>query len=442
MSLPHVAVVGGGLAGISAALACADAGARVSLFEARPRLGGATFSTELGGLEVDNGQHVFLRCCDAYRALLVRLGVADRVFLQPRLDVPVLAPGGPMARLRRHPLPRPAHLAPSLLGFRHLGLGERLRVARTARRLGAVDRDDPRSDAVSFGEWLSAQGESPRAIERFWGMYIRATLNLGCHEASLSLAAMVVQTGLLSEPSAADIGWARVPLSRLHGEPASRALAGAGVRVALRAAPAAIEADLSLRLDGERIAADAVVLAVPHDVTAGLAPEAAGVDRAGLRALGASPIVNLHVVFDRPVLPVAFAAGVGTPLEWLFDRSEGVGLPPGSYVAVSLSAADRWVGRSRAELRETFVPALEALLPAARGAHVESFFSTCERAATFAARPGTAKLRPGPRTALPGLFLAGAWTDTGWPATMEGAVRSGQAAARAALCACDFAKAA
>jgi squalene-associated FAD-dependent desaturase len=431
-----VAVVGGGLAGLSAALECADAGARVTLFEARARLGGATWSTRLEGLEVDNGQHVFLRCCDAYLAFLRRLGVEDRVVLQRRLDVPVLAPGGRLARLRRHPLPRPAHLLPSLLRFAHLPLADRLRIARTARRLGALDLADPKLDGQSLGAWLAAQGESPAAVDRFWDLLVRPTLNLPARDASLLLSAVVFQTGLLSDPAAADVGWSRVPLSRLHAEPAEAALRRAGARVALRSRIEALElggARPALLVAGERVSADAVILAAPHEDAARLLPDAAGVDRDGLRQLARSPIVNLHVVFDRNVMPLEFAAGVGTPLQWIFDRTASSGLARGQYLAVSLSAAGEWQGRSRAELRREFLPAFHALFPAAREAVVETFFATCEPAATFLQRPGTARWRPGARTAVPGLFLAGAHTATGWPATMEGAVRSGVSAARLAL---------
>jgi uncharacterized protein with NAD-binding domain and iron-sulfur cluster len=184
---------------------------------------------------------------------------------------------------------------------------------------------------------------------------------------------------------------------------------------------------------GQRLEAEAVILATPHREAARLLPAAAGIDCDGLRRLGRSPIVNLHVVFDRPVMDLPFVASIDTPLQWIFDRSAAAGLERGQYLTVSLSAADAYLGLSRAELRGIFLPALEGLLPDARRARVEHFFATCEREATFLQRPGTQRLRPGPRTASPGLFLAGAWTDTGWPATMEGAVRSGLAAARGAL---------
>jgi squalene-associated FAD-dependent desaturase len=441
----RVIVVGGGLAGLSAAVACVDAGACVTLLEARARLGGATWSTRRFGLEIDNGQHVFLRCFAAYRGFLRRLGVEDCVMLQPRLAVPVAAPGRPCAWIRRHRLPSPAHLAPSLLRFRHLAPGARLHAARSARRLAALDLADPRLDARRFGDWLAQQGESPAAIERFWDLLIRPTLNLPAADASLALAGMVYQTGLLGDPAAGDIGWARLPLSRVHAEPAQALLRAAGARIHLRspvdrlecpgggqvaAAPAPRPA---VWVRGQRLEADALILATPHRAAARLLPPAAGVDGEDLRRLGSSPILNLHVVFDRPVMDLPFVAGVDTPLQWIFDRSDAAGLARGQYLVVSLSAAQAYLGLSRAKLRGIFLPALEALFPETRRARVECFFATCEREATFLQRPGTQRLRPGPRTASPGLFLAGAWTDTGWPATMEGAVRSGLAAARGAL---------
>lgn len=437
MSAPHVAVVGGGLAGLSAAIACADAGARVSLFEARVRLGGATWSALHQGLEVDNGQHVFLRCCHAYRGFLRRLGVEGRTVLQDRLAIPVATPGGRISWIRRARLPSPAHLAPSLLRFAPLPLAARLRAARTAQRLARLDLGDPALDARRFGDWLAEQGEGDAAIDGFWDLLVRPTVNLPARDASLALATKVFQTGLFTAPDASDLGYATVPLQALHAEPAAAALATAGASVHLRSRATRIAAvhggRPALWVGGERVGADAVVLAAPPDAAADLLPPEAGVDTSALLRLGASPIVNLHVVFDRRVLSLPFLAGIGTPLQWIFDRTRAAGLERGQYLAVSLSAADEWVGRSTRELREVFLPAFEALLPGARGARVVRFFATCERAATFRQAPGTAALRPRAETAHPGLLLAGAWTDTGWPATMEGAVRSGLAAARAAL---------
>jgi squalene-associated FAD-dependent desaturase len=442
----HVVVVGGGLAGLTAALDCADAGARVTLLEARPRLGGATWSARRGELEVDNGQHVFLRCCTAYRALLARFGVEHLVTLQPRLAVPVAAPGRRTAWIRRAPLPSPAHLAPSLLRFHHLPFAERLHAARTARRIAALDLADPTLDRVRFGDWLRSAGESQAAVDGFWDLLVRPTLNLPARDASLALATKVFQTGFLERADAADVGWALAPLRAVHGDPALRALHAAGANVLLRAPVAALEAGPGRRpcvvSRGASLEADAVVLAVPHEEAAALLPAGARADRAGWRALGRAPIVNLHVVFDRPVLREPLLAAIDSPLQWIFDRTASSGLARGQYLAVSLSAADAYLGLPQAALRARFLPAFEALLPAARGARVERFFVTAERAATFRQAPGTRAARPGPDVGLPRVFLAGAWTDTGWPATMEGAVRSGHAAARSALAALGAAPAA
>jgi squalene-associated FAD-dependent desaturase len=437
MSRPHVIVIGGGLAGLSAAIRCVDGGARVTLLEARPRLGGATWSVRRDGLWIDNGQHVFLRCCSAYRGFLRRLDVEDKVQLQRRLELPVAAPGGETAWLRRQALPAPLHLASSLLRFSHLPPLERLRAARTVRRLGRLDRTDPRIDRRSFGAWLLEQGESPGAVERFWDLLIRPTVNVSARDASLALAAKVFQTGLLEGSGNADIGWSRVPLQELHADAAARLLERSGASIRLRARVREIESDARaaprVHVDGAWRVASAVVLATPHEEAAQLVPPCAGLDPADLRKLGRSPIVNLHVVYDRRVTRHELLAGLDTPLEWIFDRSEAAGLDAGQYLAVSLSAADAYVGASIESLRSRFLPALEALLPAAREARVLRFFATCERAATFHQVPGSAALRPGTRSRAPGLYLAGAWTDTGWPATMEGAVQSGLAAADAAL---------
>ncbi len=435
----RVVVVGGGLAGISAALAAADAGATVTLLEARPRLGGATFSFRRDGLEIDNGQHVFLRCCTAYRSLLERLGVSDDVELQPRLAVPVLAPGGRIGWLRRGRLPAPLHLAGTLARYPYLTWPQRLGAARAALALRRLDPTDQRLDRQTFAEWLAAHGQDAAATAALWDLVGLATLNARAARASLQMAAMVFKTGLLSARDAADIGYSRVPLGRLHGEPAVRALAAAGAEVRLRHHARAVERDggtLAVVTDDGRVEADAVVVAVPHEAAPELLPDGALPDGgASLELLGASPIVNLHVVYDRVVTALPLAAGLGTPVQWVFDRSAGTGLrrEGRQYLAVSLSAAVDEVELPTAALRERFLPALAELLPAARGARVTQFVVTRERTATFLPAPGTAALRPAAATGVPGLFLAGSWTSTGWPATMEGAVRSGLTAAHAAL---------
>jgi squalene-associated FAD-dependent desaturase len=427
-------VVGGGLAGISAALDLADAGVRVTLLEVRPRLGGAAYSFEHDELEVDNGQHVFLRCCTEYRALLERLGVVGDTVLQERLSIPVLAPDGTRATLRRSGLRAPLHLVGSLASYPFLSGVERLRTARVAIALSRLDREDPAHDERSFGDWLRDRGESPAAVEALWDLLALPTLNLHANEASLALAATVFQIGLLESADAGDVGYARVPLSRLHSDPAERALRAAGVEVRTRTRVQGLvtsDAGVTVTSDAGPLDAERVVLAVPHMRAAGLLPPGA-VDQP-IEQLGSSPIVNLHVVYDRRVTELPFAAGVRTPVQWLFDRTQSSGLKSGQHLAISLSGARGEMDRTNGELRERFLPALEELLPGAREATVRDFFVVRENNATFRSTPGVQKLRPGARTRVKGIFLAGAWTDTGWPATMEGAVRSGHAAAQAAL---------
>ena len=442
MTERRVAVIGGGLAGISAAFDCAAGGAEVTLLESRGRLGGAAYSFTRDGLRVDNGQHVFLRCCTAYRDLLARIDALDSVVLQKRLAIPVLAPGRRVSWLRRSGLPAPFHLAGTLARYRLLGVGERASAARAMRALAAIDHSDPAVDRRSFGDWLGEQRQGPRALDALWGLIARPTLNLDPAQASLAQVAQVFQTGLLTDAAAGDVGHARVPLGAIHDTAARRALVRAGVEVRLRWGATAIAAEpdggFSVEVSGApTVHAEAVVLAVPHDRAARLLPPGAVPDPGRLTDLGRSPIVNLHVAYDRRVMELPFAAGARSPVQWIFDRTGSAGLETGQYLAVSLSAADEEIGMTVDDLRSRYLPALAEVLPAAHGAGVETFFVTREHAATFRADPGARALRPAPPTRLPGLVLAGAWTDTGWPATMEGAVRSGGAAAREALRALD-----
>ncbi|GHB79918.1 phytoene dehydrogenase [Streptomyces viridiviolaceus] len=437
----HAVVVGGGLAGTTAALALADAGVRVTLLEGRPRLGGLAFSFRRGDLTVDNGQHVYLRCCTAYRWFLDRIRGSALAPLQDRLDVPVLdvtkPEGRRLGRLRRDALPVPLHLGRSLATYPHLSLAERARVGRAALALKGLDLADPTLDAQDFGSWLTAHGQSARAVEALWDLVGVATLNAVAGDASLGLAAMVFKTGLLSDPGAADIGWARVPLGELHDRLARRALDSAGVRTEVRTRVTSVSVDgnggWSVQVPGETLHADAVVLAVPQREAYDLLPEGALDAPRNLLEIGTAPILNVHVIYDRKVLDAPFLTALGTPVQWVFDRTEASGLEGGQYLALSQSTAQGEIDEPVAVLRERYLPELRRLLPRTRGAEVKDFFVTRERTATFAPAPGVGRLRPGARTKAPGLCLAGAWTATGWPATMESAVRSGVGAAAAAL---------
>lgn len=437
----HAVVVGGGLAGITAALRLADSGLRVTLLESRPRLGGLAFSFKRGDLTVDNGQHVYLRCCTAYRWFLDRVGGAHLAPLQRRLDVPVLDvahPRGPrLGRLRRTALPVPLHLAASLAGYPHLSLAERASVGRAALALKKLDPADPALDGIDFATWLARQGQSERAIEALWDLIGVATLNAVAPRSSMGLAAMVFKTALLTDPGAADIGWAHVPLGELHDTLARKELDAAGVRTELRAKVSAVlpsgHGRWAVDVPGERLEADTVVLAVPQREAHDLLPTGALDDPGKLLDIGTAPILNIHVLYDRKVLRRPFFTALGSPVQWVFDRTDASGYTDGQYLALSQSAAEDEIDEPVSVLRERYLPELERLLPAAHGAKVRDFFVTRERTATFAPAPGVGRLRPGARTNAPGLHLAGAWTATGWPATMEGAVRSGFTAAGAAL---------
>jgi squalene-associated FAD-dependent desaturase len=447
----RVAVIGGGLAGISAALACADTGARVTLLEVRPRLGGAVYSFERDGLRIDNGQHVFLRCFHAYRALLARLGSERGVELQPRLEIPLVRPGGEVSVLRRSGLPAPLHLAGTLLRYRNLSRRERLGAVRAAVALGRLDPRAPELDQRTLGAWLATHGQGPHATTALWDLIALPALNLPADQASLALAAFVFKRGLLERADAGDIGFHRRPQSEIVGEPAERALRAAGVDVRLgwcaermvasdggfevwrRGREADDEGGRGPRF-GQQLSADAVIVALPRTRAAALIEPLDPSAAARALRLRDTPIVNLHVVYDRRVCDFPFAGGVESPVQYVFDRSDAGGVDAGmQYLAVSLSGADEEMGMSVEELRERYLPALAELFPRARAARVERFLATREHAATLRAEPGVGALRPGPSTAVPGLALAGAWTDTGWPATLESAVLSGHAAARCAL---------
>jgi hydroxysqualene dehydroxylase len=427
----NVCVVGGGLAGIAAALRLADAGIRVTLLEARPDLGGATYSFRRDGLVVDTGQHVFLRCYRSYRHLLDRLGTSGDTHLQERFTVPVLVPGRAPHVLARRQLPAPVHLLPSLAGYRLLSRTERLAAIGAAAALRRVDPDAPATDERTFGDWLVEHGQTPRAVRRLWDLVAVAALNVPSDQASLALAAKVFRTGLLETAGGGDIGRPRVPLAELHAAPARRLLHRLGVRVCTRAKVEWIRDDAGefrIGVAGSDVSADAVILAAPHPAAARLVPPAAAPDADRWRRLGGSPIVNVHLRYAAPVTDLPFAAAVDSPAQWIFDRSVP-GMGAQQHLVVSLSAADDAVDRPAADLVAVQRAAVAELFPAARHTPVCDAFVTREPRATFRQTSGTRAYRPTAATRLPGLALAGAWTDTGWPDTMEGAVISGNDAA-------------
>jgi squalene-associated FAD-dependent desaturase len=446
-----VVVVGGGLAGISAAIELAEAGLRVTLLEARPWLGGATCSFARRGLTIDNGQHAFTAGFEAYLDLLAKLGVLGAVTTQDRLALTVLGGTSPQT-VRRSGLPAPLHLASALAGYRLLTPAERVKAATAAIALQWTAGRRPGDDDMSFGDWLDARGQAGNARRMLWDLLSFGALGLPSAEADLGLAAAAMRTMLSGRPNA-DLAVPVVPLSRLHAAPAVALLSRLGSRVLLgvRAAgcqlsrdggfdivvaPAtpvagAVGASSDVVAGSARpgvIHSAALVLAVPAWDATVIAPPELATEAACWARLEPSPVVSVHVVYGSPVTSLPFAAVVDSPVRWVIDKTGPAGLHTGQYLAASVPDAGSFVDLPASRLRAELLPELERLFPAATDADVEDFFTTRERRALIRQIPGSQQLRAS-QPGLRGLALAGAWTDTGWPDTMEGAVRSGLRAA-------------
>ncbi len=326
----------------------------------------------------------------------------------------------------------PLHLLPAIARYRALRPIDRARVLRAALALRSLDPDDESLDSHNFGDWLARHGQNDETRDRLWNLITVAALNGHVSQVSLASAAKVFRTALLDAPDAADIGIPRWPLEDLHVRPAEKYLIERGGRVRTHSpvrGVTPVRDRFLVRLDDEVLEADAVVLAVPPETAARVCPERAGLQRWRLVRLGAVPIVNVHVVYERPVTDLSFVAAVSSPVQWVFDRTDAAGLTTGQYLTVSLSAAESWLTTPASTLREVFLTELGRLFPEAATTPHSRFFVTRQRRATFRQSPGSNSLRADQRTALPGLVLAGSWTATGWPDTMEGAVQSGHRAA-------------
>jgi squalene-associated FAD-dependent desaturase len=396
-----VVVVGGGLAGLAAALDLADAGHAVTLHEARPTLGGAvqTLPERAGDPEPppDNGQHIGLGCFTEYLGFLDRIGEGGSV-LRTRLALPVLDEQGKAAAIEPS--------LPALLRYSHLPLRDRLRLPITTLRLRSA-RSQPEE---TFGELLRRLGENDTSINCFWDVFVRPALNLRCDEVDAGAGLFTVRTALLGPRSNSDLILPTRPLGQMHGDAAGSALEAAGGTVQLDSRVSSLD-----ELD-----TDAVVVAVPPAESARLLGEEAP-------ALEDSPIVSVHLWFDRQVLDRPLAALLGSDAHWIFDRGALTGSRPerGQYLTVVSSGVPELLGVRGRELVEQIAGQLTERLGDA-----ELLWSRVSREpyATIALRPGVR--RPGPETSRPHVARAGTWTDTGWPATMESAIRSGRRAAQ------------
>lgn len=413
----RVAVIGAGLAGLAAAVDLKDAGCHVELFERGRLLGGRTTSFVVEGQEVDNGQHVFLGCCTEFVDFATRLGLGDRLRLQERFDARVFAPGQPPGRLRAADLPAPWHLAAGLLRYRELGWADRARVA--SAMLALARRDDP----ISLGAWLRGRRQRPASLAAFWEPFFVPALNAPLEEIAVAEAAFIVRTAFLSDAGAARFGFLTVPLARLAEAAAARLDA-----VHLRAPVTGLEwADrVMVVAAGARHEFDAAVLAVPPDRLGHVLDNPADLGLPPLDGYVGRPIVDVHLWHDAGSLGFDFAALLRSPVQWVFEKAPG-------YLCCSLSDAGGVVAWPEDRLVELGWSAVRERLPGLAGARLRRAAATRSPDATYAAPPGVR--RPGPATVAANVVVAGAWTDTGWPDTMESAVRSGRAAARLLACA-------
>lgn len=413
-------VVGGGLAGLAAGLALAEHGCEVVLCERSRLLGGKATSFRTGGVEVDSGQHVHLACCTEYIDFVASTGMRDALWLQERFDAVVLQAGERSARLRAGRLPAPLHLAASFARYAPLDVRAKLDVVRAL--LAARRKDEPKRGDETVAAWLRRHRQGAAAVRGFWEPFVVPALNAPLDEASASEFLFTMRTAFLGDAGAARFGWSRVPLARI-AEAAAERLRDVRLRAGVSSLLEQSGAIRGVRLtNGEALAADAVVLAVPPRRLAAILgePEEHGI--AGLDALRGAPIVDVHLWYPPDALPAwDFAALLGSPVQWVFRKDAG-------YLCCSMSAAGSAVSSPEQELVELCSAELAAAEPSLRGVRPLHGGAVRDPEATIVSTPGTR--RPGCATKHANVVIAGAWTDTGWPPTMESAVRSGRAAAR------------
>jgi squalene-associated FAD-dependent desaturase len=442
MKNARAAVVGGGLAGTAAAARLAEQGLAVDLFEARRKLGGraSSFEDPQSGELVDFCQHVSMACCTNLADFCRRMGLADSFRRNRTLHF--LGPDGRQTDLRGNRwLPAPLHLAGSLWRLKYLSLADRWRIGRALLKLGRARPGD--SESLTVLDWLEQRGQSSATIERFWEVVLVSALGESLDRISLAAAKKVFVDGFLANRQAYEVLVPDEPLGALYGERLGEALSRQGVRLRLGGMVQTVRQSSPLEIIvgdvSERY--DFVVLALTWRGVGRVLDDklrAALPDCDRWEQFESSPITGVHLWFDRPITELPHAVLVGRLSQWVFAR---VGLPaekqPGHYYQVVISASRALVGQSAKEVVALVCDDLRAVFPAAQNARVIQSRVVTERAAVFSPLPGVEALRPTQATALPGLVLAGDWTQTGWPSTMEGAVRSGYLAAETVLGAVD-----
>ncbi len=432
----RVAIIGGGLAGLAAAVAAVNAGLRVELFEAKRRLGGraGSFYDVQSGELIDYCQHVSMGCCTALADFCQQTGIANYFRRDKRLTFI-----GPDSRHYRFVatgwLPAPLHLLPGLMRLGYLRLAERVRIIQTMRRLVSLPAEDG-LDAQTVEGWLREQGESEQAIRRFWGVVLVSALGDRLDRASLGAAQKVFADGFMSSRHAYELVVPRVPLGEIYDRRLAAWLASRNVPVHLGTRIRGLEGDdgrmTKLMLaDGTCREFDYFVVAVPWHQVRALFSESALKRLPALEPVDqiqASPITGVHLWFDRPILTLPHAVLIDRLSQWVFRQDEA-----GRHCQVVISASQELKGRDRRAVVQQVGEELAAIWPAARGAQLLHWRMVTQPHAVFSVRPGLDRVRPVQETSIANLFLAGDWTATGWPATMEGAVRSGYLAIESLL---------
>jgi len=430
-----VAIAGGGLAGLAAGCALAEAGFRVSLFERRSYLGGRASSYQHPGTGeiVDNCQHVLLGCCTNLLDFYRRAGVQDKIRWYEKLTF--LEPGGRASVIAPSALPAPLHTALAFLRAGCLSFRDKLAISRA---MAALAPSMPPDRGESFLDWLKRHRQTEPAIERFWKTILVSALNEDLDQVSVPCAAQVVRESFLKSAAAGRMGIPTVPLTDLYSTAGDYIRARGGeiqfraVVESFRTVPFAVK----VTTNGQEEKFDYLVLAVPFDVLGRMLPDTASAAplAAALGQFSTSPITGIHLWFDRQISDLDHAVLLDRTIQWMFHKSrliEGRGNGSGSYVELVVSCSRSLVEKSKAEIVEMAMREAQEFFPGAPDAILLKSTVIKEVHATYSPRPGIDQHRPKPQTAWPRVFLGGDWTATGWPATMEGAVRSGYLAAEA-----------
>lgn len=433
-------VLGGGLAGISAAVRMSQQGWRVTLVETRKRLGGraTSFVDRETDQYVDNCQHVLLGCCSNLLDLYHHLGVRDQVDWHDRLHF--FDKHGNHDILFRQDLPAPLHLSFSMLKFKTLTWSEKIAVSQgmvAIMQVGIQGRDNYTNQ--TFGDWLRANGQPDGAISKFWDVIVVSALNEWSNNVNAAHALQVFQEGFLMHRDAYVMGTSAVPLIRLYDR-AVDVIEASGGSVHLRTSVNKLHYDNGKITGVEttthgNMQADAYISALPFDRIKKVAPDSLVADDErlqGLNEFSVSPILGIHLVFERPVTDHPHLILVDSPLQWVFNKRETKG-PGTQYLHCVVSAAYEWIPSSQDEILDMAITELACYAPDARVVPLTHGRVIKEKLATFAPRPGIDAFRPKASGPVPNLFLAGDWCASGWPATMEGAVRTGYRAAGAVV---------